>query len=126
VLERKRRILVADDDRVSRIIISTNLEAAGYSVRGEANGASALTALSEETFDLMLLDLVMPDMDGDEVLERIRADARLHDLRVVIVSGDDDSEATRRCQAMGVCALLGKPVNPTELRTTLTKCLRSA
>lgn len=123
MIQKKHRILVADDDRISRIIMTTNLEAAGHSVRGEADGASALAALGQEFFDLVVLDLFMPDMDGDQVLEQIRANEALHALPVIIVSGDGDSENTRRCSSLGACGLLTKPVDPQELRRKIDECL---
>ena len=75
--QKGRTVLVVDDDRINRSLLSKLLEHEGYEARTAVNGREALAALAEESFDAVLLDIVMPEVDGMEVLRTLKGDPRL-------------------------------------------------
>src|SRR3712207_2236073 len=94
-------ILVVDDNRMNRIKLSRSLEQQGHSVEVAENGRRALEMLRERPFDLVLLDIIMPEMDGYQVLERIKRDSRLQSIPVIVISAVDETESAVRCIEMG-------------------------
>lgn len=105
------RILFVEDDAMNRRVVRDMLDVAG-AVMVEADLAEAgLQRIDEETFDLVLLDLRMPGMDGFEVIRRVRArnDAK-RDLPIIVVTADTAIDLTERCIAMGADEVLFKPV----------------
>jgi signal transduction histidine kinase len=121
--ETKGRVLVVDDDLLNRIKLSTNLEEAGYSVALAKDGAEALEAMRTEPYDTMLLDLMMPVMDGFEVLQHVAADSSLQHIPIIVVSAEEDLESVVRCIEMGAADHLPKPFNPTVLRARVGACV---
>jgi adenylate cyclase len=112
-------ILVVDDDPINRRLLSRSLEADGHAVRTAENGVEALALLSESRDDVVLLDIVMPEMDGIAVLERIKADPNLRDIAVIMVSGLDDFANVVRCIEAGAEDYLPKPFDATLLRARI-------
>jgi diguanylate cyclase (GGDEF)-like protein len=119
----KSRVLVVDDDRMGRIKLSVQLEEAGCEVVLAENGAQALEALRAQSFDTVLLDLLMPVMDGFEVLQAVRGDAMLERVPFIVISGEEDLASVVRCIEMGAADYLTKPFNPVLLRARLSACL---
>src|SRR5947209_6149785 len=114
-------ILVVDDDADFRTGLKIALEMKGYQVEEAENGESALAALTEKPPLLVLLDLQMPVMNGREMLQRMRANADLRDVPVVIISGFGfEWEA----ELMGAQGYIGKPFEPEELEATIANLLR--
>src|SRR5262245_41787980 len=114
---RRYRVLVAEDNIINQTLLTRLLEREGHEVRLAGNGLEALAAFEDERFDLVLMDLQMPEMDGIEAAERIRARERQTGGRVPIVavttsSSDDDR---RRCLDAGMDDLVPKPVEPPRL-----------
>ncbi len=118
------RVLAVDDNRLNRLTLTRSLEQAGHEATPAASGEEALELLARQPFDVVLLDLVMPGMDGFEVLRRIKADASLRDLPVVVVSAVDDVESAVRCIEMGAEDYLPKPFNAVLLRARVGASLR--
>lgn len=116
-------ILVVDDNSMNRIMLSRYLTRLGYQAILTENGRQALEKLQAEKFDLVLLDVQMPEMDGYEVLEHLKADLRLRDLPVIMISGLDEIEGIVRCIELGAQDYLHKPFNPVVLQARLTACL---
>ncbi|HEX9997141.1 MAG TPA: diguanylate cyclase [Abditibacterium sp.] len=119
----KGRILVVDDDRLNRIKLSINLEEAGCDVTLAENGAEALEKLRSQPFDTVLLDLMMPVMDGFEVLEHVRADTALQRIPIIVISGEEELSSVVRCIEMGAADYLTKPFNAVLLRARINSCL---
>jgi diguanylate cyclase (GGDEF)-like protein len=119
----KGRVLVVDDDNLNRVKLTVHLQATGCEVQCATNGAEALEMLRGQPFDTMLLDLMMPVMDGFEVLEQIRADETLQHLPVIVVSGEEDLPSVVRCIEMGAADYLQKPFNAVLLRARVNACL---
>ena len=94
-------VLIVDDDPVTRLMLSGSLERQGHQVRTAEDGAQALDLLRVERFDVVLLDVLMPQMDGYGVLEQLKADPALRHIPVVMVTSVDDIESAVRCIEIG-------------------------
>ncbi len=110
------RVLVVDDNDVNRDVLSRRLQREGYAVSLAEDGSRALAMLEAESFDLVLLDIMMPLMNGYEVLQRIRSETRWFDLPVIMISSVDEMDSIVRCIEMGADDYLPKPFNPVLLR----------
>ncbi len=116
-------ILVVDDDAVNRDVLSRRLIRQGHEVRSASSGEEALGVVRQSAFDLVLLDIMMPDMDGYEVLSRLKADERLQAIPVIMVSALSEVESVVRCIDAGAEDYLTKPFNATLLRARIGACL---
>jgi adenylate cyclase len=112
-------VLVVDDDPVNRAMLTRFLEQDGYRVDTAADGSEALERLNTEPFDLVLLDVVMPKMDGYEVLTQMQDDATLRHVPVVMITSLDDVDSAVRCIETGADDYLAKPFDPIVLRARL-------
>jgi CheY-like chemotaxis protein len=116
-------LLVVDDNSMNRIMLSRYLTKLGYQATLVENGRQALDKLQTEPFDLMLLDVEMPEMDGYQVLEQLKAHPRLRDIPVIMISAVEELESVVTCIELGAQDYLPKPFNPVLLRARLTACL---
>lgn len=117
------RILIADDNKVNRLLLSRSVEMLGHDVVLAENGRIAMQRLAEGGFDLLLLDIEMPEMDGFEVLAAIEADPELRGLPVIVTSSVEGLDNIVRCIELGADDYLPKPVNRVLLQARLTSCL---
>ena len=117
--ETRASVLVVDDDPVNRMLLAKSLERDGHGVTTAENGGQAWRMLQEEPFDVVLLDVLMPEMDGCEVLERIEGDPNLCHLPVIMISALDEVETVVRCIELGAQDYLPKPFNPVLLRARI-------
>ena len=115
--------LVVDDDPTNRMLLSRSLEQQGHRVSGAENGKEALERLRSEPFDIVLLDVLMPELDGYETLERIQSDEKLRHIPVIMVSALEELESVVRCIELGAEDYLPKPFDPVLLRARLNACL---
>ncbi len=112
-------VLVVDDNAMNRDLLARRVERLGHTVGLAENGREALAQLDGAAFDLILLDVTMPEMDGYEVLERLKADpARAH-IPVIMISAVDQAEEIARCIALGADDFLPKPFNPLLLKARM-------
>lgn len=119
------RILVADDNRVNQIVVEGLLKHDGHEVALVANGREAFAAVQAARFDLVLMDLQMPVMDGIAATRAIRAlDAALRDVPIVALTANASSEEVERCYAAGMNAHLSKPIDRERLRGAITRWAR--
>jgi adenylate cyclase len=121
--ERGARLLVAEDNKVNRLLLMRSLELLGHRVSCAENGRIALEMLRREAFDLMLLDMQMPEMDGFQVLEQLVTDPDLRDLPVIVTSALEGLSDVVRCIELGADDYLRKPVNPVLLRARIDSSL---
>jgi class 3 adenylate cyclase len=121
--ETSARLLIVDDNRVNRLLLSRSVELLGYTATLAENGRAAIDLLREGSFDLMLLDIEMPEMDGFEVLEAIKGDPSSRDMPVIVTSSVEGVENIVRCIDLGAEDYLPKPVNPVLLRARLSSSL---
>src|SRR5437762_13260998 len=112
-------LLVVDDNSVNRIMLSRYISKLGYQATLAENGRQALDKLGNEPFDLVLLDVQMPEMNGYQVLEHLKADPRLRDIPVIMISAVEELESVVRCIELGAQDYLPKPFNPVLLRARL-------
>jgi adenylate cyclase len=112
-------ILVVDDDRVNRTLLARTLASSGHAVRTAENGREALDLLRAEPADVVLLDIVMPELDGVAALEAIKGDPELRGTPVIMISALDDFENAVRCIELGAEDYLPKPFNPILLRARI-------
>jgi adenylate cyclase len=116
-------ILVVDDIASNRDLLTRRLVREGYRVSIAENGASALAMTAVESFDLVLLDLMMPGMNGFEVLCRLKADAGTRHIPVIMISALDELDSAVRCIEAGAEDYLPKPFNPVLLRARIGAAL---
>jgi class 3 adenylate cyclase len=119
----ENRILVVDDNAANRDLLTRRLQREGYRVTSAAGGADALALIAAESFDLVLLDLMMPGMSGFEVLSRLKAAEGTRHLPVIMISALDELDSTVRCIEAGAEDYLPKPFNPVLLRARIGACL---
>ncbi len=117
------RVLVVDDNELNRDLLVRRLERDGHAVGVAADGAAALARLAAEPYDVVLLDIMMPGLDGFAVLERMQADAALRGVRVVVVSADGAVDAIARAISLGADDYLTKPISPVLLAARLASSL---
>ena len=120
---RASSLLAVDDNSMNRIMLSRYLTKLGYQATLAENGRQALDKLQGEPFDLVLLDVEMPEMDGYQVLEHLKADPRLRDIPVIMISAVEELESVVKCIELGAQDYLPKPFNQVLLRARLTACL---
>ena len=113
------RLLVADDNKVNRLLLTRSLELQGHRVASAENGRVALDMLRREAFDLLLLDMEMPEMDGFAVLEQLVHDRQLRDLPVIVTSSLEGVDHVVRCIELGAADYLMKPINPVLLKARI-------
>ena len=113
------RLLVVDDNKVNRLLLTRSLELQGHSAASAENGRVALEMLRRESFDLLLLDMEMPEMDGFQVLEQLVNDRQLRDLPVIVTSSLEGIANVVRCIELGAEDYLSKPVNPGLLKARI-------
>jgi CheY-like chemotaxis protein len=113
------QILVVDDNEVNRDMLARRLRRLGYTVVLAENGREALERLAAEPFDVVLLDIMMPVMNGYEVLGRMRASLRLRNLPVIVLSASDETASAVRCIELGATDYLTKPFDPVLLKARI-------
>ena len=109
----KTRILIVDDDEVVRLSFLRSLAGARYNVEAVWNGIEALRAMEQRPFDVILLDLRMPGLDGMSVLKTIKE--RWPESEVVVITGCASLETVKEAVQLGACDYLSKPVGPDEV-----------
>jgi CheY-like chemotaxis protein len=118
------RVLVTDDNPINLAVARAVLEAAGAEVETAAHGAEALNRLRIEFFDMVLMDVQMPVMDGVEAVGRIRAgEAGPPDMPVIALTAELSPGESGRLKGLGFDALQGKPIQPAELFAAMVKVL---
>lgn len=113
----KRRVLVADDSAVARMLIKQMIDTSRFDVTEAMDGIEALNAIRSQSFDVVLLDLLMPNMTGVEILQRVLG---MEDApRIVVLTSDDQEQTVERCLSLGAAKYLHKPVRPHQIATAL-------
>jgi class 3 adenylate cyclase len=123
--EIKGRILIVDDNPSNRDLLHRQLVRAGHTPAEADGGASALQKLAQEKFDLILLDLLMPEISGYELLHRLKEEPATRDIPVIMMSALDDLDSTIRCIEAGAVDYLAKPVDGTLLHARIGACLEN-
>jgi len=116
-------LLVVDDNKVNRLLMKRSVEQQGHRVSSAENGRIALEMLRRDSYDILLLDMEMPEMDGFEVLHEITNDIHLRDIPVIVTSSLEGIDTIVRCIQMGAEDYLTKPVNPILLKARINASL---
>lgn len=117
----KNRILVVDDEDTLRTVLSQELKSEGYDVETAADGLLALDAIKQNKFDLVLLDIKMPNMDGFEVLKYIKQNHQ--DLKIIMLTGFADLKNAIESKKLGAEDFVSKPYDLVDLLTTIERVL---
>src|SRR5450759_691320 len=117
------RVLVVDDNEMNRDMLSRRVERQGHVVKIAKNGREALAIIEAEPIDLVLLDIMMPEMNGYEVLEKIKSNPTLRHIPVIMISAVDEIDSVVRCIEMGAEDYLPKPFNPVLLKARIGAAL---
>lgn len=117
------RILLVEDNRVNRLLLARHVELLGHQVEAVEDGLVALARVQEAAFDLLLMDIEMPGMNGIELLEQLRASPDLRELPVIVTSAVDGMDAVVRCVELGAEDYLHKPVNLVLLKARINASL---
>jgi DNA-binding response OmpR family regulator len=118
-----RRLLVVDDEPAMRLLCSINLELAGFEVSEAADGTEALARADDGVFDLVLLDVMLPDIGGHEVARRLAANAKTRSLPVVFLSACSDRDDLRVAYELGAADYITKPFDPVALAARVDEIL---
>ncbi len=113
--DRPQRILVIDDEPENQLLIRTILRGEGYEVETRDDGVSGLAVLERERFDLVLLDVMMPDLNGLQVFERMQSNERLRCVPVIMLTALAQRRDYEQALALGVKDYITKPFEPSEL-----------
>ncbi|MBC7879634.1 MAG: response regulator [Anaerolineales bacterium] len=116
-------LLVVDDNKVNRMVLSRSLEQQGHVVETAENGKEGLEKIRTQSFDLVLLDIEMPEMDGFQVLEACLNDVNLRQIPIIMTSAMEELDAVVKCVELGAEDYLTKPVNPILLRARVNASL---
>ncbi|MES3020866.1 MAG: adenylate/guanylate cyclase domain-containing protein [Pseudomonadota bacterium] len=116
-------VLVVDDNALNRDLLARRLQRQGHVVTLAEDGLQALEMLRTVPFDLVLLDIMMPQMNGYQVLENLKADEKLRHIPVIMISALDDIDSVVRCIELGAEDYLPKPFNPVLLKARISACL---
>lgn len=119
----QRHILVADDDALNAALLKDRLEAGGHRVTIAADGREALSRLNEGPVDLVLLDIMMPELSGYEALREIKRDERFREIPVIMIAGLDELNSVAKCIELGADDYLPKPYKPVLLHARIKSCL---
>lgn len=117
------KILIVDDNKVNRILLGRGVEQDGHKIETAENGKQALEMLKQGSYDLVLLDIEMPELNGYQVLEACLQDNELRNLPVIMTSSLDEIDAVVKCVELGAEDYLNKPVNPILLRARVNASL---
>ncbi|HCA48735.1 MAG TPA: two-component system response regulator [Armatimonadetes bacterium] len=120
-----KKILVVDDERHIVRLVEVNLTRAGYEIATAYDGIEALEKVKSEKPDMIVLDVMMPRMDGFEVLKRLQADASTQDIPVIMLTAKAQDADIFRGWSSGVSSYLTKPFNPRELLTFVERIFQS-
>ena len=117
------RLLIVDDNETNRDILRRRLELQGHQVDEACDGLQALAMLHEKAYDLVLLDIVMPQLNGLDVLVRMKGSEALKPIPVIMISALDETDIVVRCIKLGAEDYLSKPFNPVFLKARIGACL---
>lgn len=118
-----KTILITDDDPCNVMLLETLLESYGYQTRKAMSGQAALDQIAKERPDLILLDLMMPGMDGFEVVRRIKANPDTTSIPIIMVTALDDGGSRSRLAAAGISEVINKPLDRWALQASIKKLL---
>ncbi len=118
-------VLIVDDDPIGRLALETLFKNEGYAILSASGGEEALTLARQQPPQVVLLDVLMPDLDGYQVCAELRAQSTTADATIYLVTSLDDPETTRKGKAAGANRVLTKPFSFSDLRNEISHQLQS-
>jgi len=119
-----KRILVVDDDEMVLMALEELLKPEGYDIEAVSSGVEALKRLDEESYDLLILDVIMPEINGFELCERIREKEKYKEIPIVFLTAKSRDEDKIRGLEAGANLFLSKPISPDKLIMIVSDTLR--
>ncbi|AFY69860.1 response regulator receiver protein [Thalassoporum mexicanum PCC 7367] len=123
MVERGYSVLIVDDSEMNRDTLARRLRQQGCKITMAADGKEALKILSKQLFDLILLDIMMPEVDGYTVLGKVKASETLQHMPVIMISALEELDSVMRCMEMGAEDYLTKPFDPVLLKAAIARSL---
>jgi PleD family two-component response regulator len=123
--ENNCRVLVVDDNRINRLKLTRALDKEDYDLSEASGGQEALDMLRSQVFHLVLLDILMPDVDGFQVLAQMQSDGQLRGIPVIMVSAVEEQEDVDRCLKMGAVDYISKPFDAEALKDRVRASLEN-
>jgi len=117
------QVLIVDDNEPNRDMLARRLRRKDFSLSMAANGREALSMVKENLYDLILLDIMMPEVDGYTVLKRLKADPILRKIPVIMISAIEEMDSVMQCMEIGADDYLTKPFDPDMLKAAVNRCL---
>ena len=117
------QVLIVDDNEPNRDMLARRLRRKDFSLSMAANGREALSMVKENLYDLILLDIMMPEIDGYTVLKQLKADPILHKIPVIMISAIEEMDSVMQCMEIGADDYLTKPFDPDMLKAAVNRCL---
>jgi len=118
-----KRVLIVDDDELILIALKELLKPQGYEVETVARGNEALAKLERESYDLLILDVIMPEMDGFELCRKIRGNDRHKDTPIIFLTAKSREEDRQKGMEVGATLFLSKPISPDKLLALISEAL---
>ena len=116
-------LLAVDDSEMNRNLLTRRLERQGYRVTVAVDGRQALDVMREEEFNLVILDIMLPFINGYQVLEQMKADQSLSHIPVIMLTALDAADCKAKCMELGAEDYLTKPFNPVAFKSRISDCL---
>jgi DNA-binding response OmpR family regulator len=117
-------VLIVDDNEENRDILSRRLKADGFKIITAVDGKEAMTILSENIIHIVLLDIMMPEVDGFTLLSQIRADSTFEDMPVIMLTSIDIVTVAQECLRLGACGYVTKPYDMEFIKKKIRECLK--
>jgi CheY-like chemotaxis protein len=117
------QVLIVDDNEINRDMLARRLHRRDFNLSMAVNGREALSMIQANLYDLILLDIMMPEVDGYAVLTYLKKDPRLRDIPVIMISAIEEMDSVMKCMEIGADDYLTKPFDPEMLKAAINRCL---
>jgi CheY-like chemotaxis protein len=117
------QVLIVDDNEINRDMLVRRLHRKDFNLSLAVNGREALSMIQENYYDLILLDIMMPEVDGYTVLKYLKEDPRLRNISVIMISALEEMDSVMKCMEIGADDYLTKPFDPEMLKAAINRCL---
>jgi CheY-like chemotaxis protein len=117
------QVLIVDDNEINRDMLARRLHRRDFVLSMAVNGREALSMIQSNLYDLILLDIMMPEIDGYAVLKHLKEDSKLRDIPVIMISAIEEMDSVMKCMEIGADDYLTKPFDPEMLKSAINRCL---
>lgn len=117
------QVLIVDDNEINRDMLARRLHRRDFQITMAVNGREAIDRVRQSPYDLILLDIMMPEVDGYTVLKFLKADPRLKNIPIIMISAIEEMDSVMKCMEIGADDYLTKPFDPDTLKAAINRCL---